>query len=203
MIPKPKQIMICCLLLCFTSCVTIVKWKYGITNPKEQTPEKLLSFLEKHKFPNACQYMFNDSLSYFQCLRNSVFREHLIGHLIFDSNGSLLRPDTAQCQWSGYDLIKSLSPDDAYLRLSGLQLGEILSHIHPIEKNTIPDCLMQHPDFTLIVTWAAFLGTYNARLFDLYDAIKLNKTAKIRLIWLNIDMQETWHLTKDQKMEIK
>ncbi|MCX6269384.1 MAG: hypothetical protein NTW16_18860 [Bacteroidetes bacterium] len=187
--PKPKQIILCCLLVCFTSCVTIVKWRYGITNPKEQSPEKLLSFLEKHKFPNSCQYIFNDTISYFQCFRNSLFRENLIGHMIFDSGGSLVRRDTTQCQWSGYQLIRSLSSDSAYLRQSGLHLGEILGRIHPI-GNTIRDSITGRPDFTLVVTWAAFLGSYNSRLFELDDAVTLNKSARIRVIWLNIDMQE-------------
>ena len=62
---------------------------------------------------------------------------------------------------------------------------------------------MQHPDFTIIVTWAKFLGDYNSRLFVLSEAVEQNKTARIRLIWLNIDMQESWKLTPEQKLAIK
>jgi hypothetical protein len=200
---KPIYIILSLLVLSLTGCVTIVKWKYGITNPREQTPEKIISFLERHAYPDSCQFIFNDSLAYFQGLRNPVFRKNLIGHMIFDGKGSLLQHDTAQCQWSGYDVIRSLNPDSVYLNLNGLQLADILDHIHPIGSNPGQDPKLLHPDFTIIVTWAAFLGTYSARLFELSEAVKENTTGKVRLIWLNIDMQESWKLTKDQKMEIR
>ena len=200
---KPKHILLTLFVLSFTSCVTIVKWRYGITNPREETPEKLLIFLKKHRFPNSCIYIFNDSASYFQSIKNSVFRKHLLSNLIFDCNGSPLQRDTTQCQWSGFDVIKGLNPDSVYQKLTGLQLGEILDHIHPIGSDAGSDTTMNHPDFTVIITWAKFLGSFNSRLFELSDAVKQNKTARIRIIWLNIDIQKSWNLTSDQKMEIR
>ena len=191
------------LLLSFTSCVTIIKWKYGITNPKDQTPEKLISFLEKHHYPDSCQFIFNDSLSYFQSIRDSVFRKHMFGYMIFDCHGSLIQKDTTQCQWSGYEAIKALTPDSSFLQLNGLELCGILDHIQPVGLNPGKDTVFRHPDFTVIVTWAKFLGTFNSRLFELSDAVKQNRKARIRLFWLNVDMQESWNLTKDQKLEIK
>lgn len=191
------------LLLSVTSCVTIIKWRYGITNPKEQTPQKLASFLKKHRFPDSCQYLFNDSTSYFQGFRNPVFRKNMFSNMVFDARGTLLIRDTNQCQWSGFELIKSLNVDSAYLNLPGLQLSEILDHIHPVEVQPELNSLHQQPDFTVLITWAKFLGTYNSRLFELSDAVRQNKTARIRLIFLNVDMLESWNLTKDQKMQIK
>ena len=87
-----------------------------------------------------------------------------------------------------------------HFRPSRLSEEEIrsLAKRHEVGAHTL-----MHPDFTIIVTWAKFLGTYNARLFDLADAVKQNKTARIRLIWLNADMQKSWNLTKEQKLEIK
>ena len=202
---KTKYILLLLLLMNFTGCVTIIKWKYGITNPKEQTPEKLIAFLEKHKYPDSSLFIFDDSLSFFRSLRNPLFRKNLLSHLIFDSTGVPLRRDTSKCQWSGYDVIKTLHPDSAYMKLNGLQLADILNHIHQIGSTSVQlgNPLHPAPDFTIIVTWAKFLGTYNSRLFELSEAVSQNKTARIRLIWLNIDMQENWHLTKNQKMEIR
>jgi hypothetical protein len=200
---KPRHFMLCMLLLILCSCVTIVKWKYGIKNPREETPEKLMSFLEKHQYPDSCMFMFGDTLSYFRCMRNPVFRKNLLSHMIFDSNGSLLLHDTAKCQWSGFGIIKALNPDSAYLMQKGLQLRDILNSVCPIGIFSGPDTTLRHPDFTVVVTWAKFLGKYNARLFELSDAIEQNTSARIRLIWLNIDMQKSWNLTKEQKMAIR
>ncbi|MEI7500324.1 MAG: hypothetical protein WCK84_07725 [Bacteroidota bacterium] len=198
------QIAVITLLLSVSSgCKTYMHFKYGLTQPKEETPEKVVSFLEKHNFPSENQYMFSDSSSYYQTIRNPMFSKHLLSHMIFDRKGAMLQRDTMQCQWSGYDKIKSLSPDSSYEKCSELHLDPILRHIKQFGKTSARNNLINDPDFTVIVTWAKFLGTYNYRLFKLSDAIKLNTKARIRIIWLNIDMQESWKLTPEQKMAIK
>jgi hypothetical protein len=123
--------------------------------------------------------------------------------MIFDRAGALIERDTNRCQWSGYDVIKTLNPDSAYRIIPGLRAEQFLADLHPLDTIAGPDSLQRQADFTIVVTWAKFLGTYNDRLFELAGAVSLNNTAHIRMIWLNVDMQEGWKLTKDQKMEIK
>lgn len=199
---KPKYFMVVLLITATTSCVTIVKWKYGITNPKEQTHRKLISFLDKHTYPDSCQYVFRDSSTYFQAFRNTLFRKNLFSNMIFDSTGFLVLRDTSRCQWSGYEVIEGLHPDSACRVVPGLRLEEILSRIEPLAEKAGNGVPGTQPSFTVVVTWAKFLGKFNARLFDLSEAATLNNTTRIRMIWLNVDMQEDWNLTEDQKMEI-
>lgn len=191
------------LLTTSNGCKTYMHFKYGLTQPREETPAKLVSFLEKHHFPTENLYMFSDSLSYCQAIRNPVFIKNMLGHMIFDREGTLLQRDTTQCQWSGYDKIKSLSSDSTYEKCNGLRLDQVLAYIQPFGKNTTPGKVLTNSDFTVIVTWAKFIGSYNSRLFVLSDAVKLNTTAQIRLIWLNVDMQESWKLKSEQKVAIK
>jgi hypothetical protein len=61
---------------------------------------------------------------------------------------------------------------------------------------------IREPDFTVIVTWAKFIGTYNSRLFALSEAVK-HCPAHIRMIWLNVDMLESWKLKTGQKVNIR
>jgi hypothetical protein len=198
---KPKYILLFVLLINMTGCVTIVRWRYGITNPKLQNPEKLMSFLKKHKYPYSSQYVFSDSSSYFQEFRDPLFRKNLFSTMIFDSMGSLIQRDTNKCQWSGYEVIEMLDPDSAYNKVDGSQLSRILDHIKPVNPVSVTE--NHNPDFTIVVTWAMFIGEMNDKLFELSEAAGRNKEARIRLIWLNIDMQENWNLTKAQKLEIK
>jgi hypothetical protein len=198
---KPKYILLFVLLVNLTGCVAIVKWKYGITNPKAQDPRMLLSFLVKNKYPVSNQYFFIDSSCYFQEFRDTCFRENLFSHMIFDAAGSLIQRDSTECQWSGYEVIKTLDPANAYQKAGSLRIEGILDHITPL--NPGPGPCIQHPDFTIVVTWARFIGKLNKKLFDLSDAAGGNKTARIRLIWLNVDMQKNWKLTKAQKLEIR
>ncbi len=177
--------------------------KYGLTQPKEETPATLLLFLEKHHFPADNQYMFADSGSFIGAVRNPLFLKHLLSHMIFDRQGTMLLRDTTQCQWSGFDKIKFLSPDSAYEKCSELRLDSVTRRIQPVKGNSVKDESELEADFTIVVTWAKFIGTYNYRLFNLQDAVKQNKSARVRLIWLNVDMQESWKLTREQKMAIK
>jgi hypothetical protein len=108
-----------------------------------------------------------------------------------------------QCQWSGYDLVRSLHADSIYQTCNDLQPGEILRQIKPFGPDSLTAGNQGNTDFTIIVTWARFIGTYNARLFALSEAINQNKSARIRIIWLNIDLQKSWNLRKDQIMEIR
>jgi hypothetical protein len=190
------------LMLAAGGCVTIVKWHYGITNPKEETPERLERFLSRHHYPDTCQYLFSDTASFFSTLRNPLFRKGFPGHLLFDATGALIRKDTSKCQWSGYEIIRSLRRDSACTRSEGLHLADITCHIRTFGA----DSLKRHDtaaDYTVVVTWARFLGTYNERLFDLSNAVRENSHARIRLLLLNMDMQENWNLRRGQKLEMK
>ncbi len=198
-----KLVVMVIVLSASTSCKSYMKYKYGITQPKEETPEKLIAFLEKNQFPAGNQYMFSDSAAYSQAMRDPEFCKHLLSHMIFDRQGMLIRRDTTQCQWSGYDKLKTLSKDSVYIKEDGLQLNQILSHIRQFGKDELPYGSSRDPDFTVIVTWAKFIGKYNYRLFALTDALNMNNTARIRMIWLNVDMQEAWKLTRGQKVAIK
>ena len=182
---------------------TIMHLKYGLTQPKAETPATLLLFLEKHHFPTDNQYMFADSGSFFGAVRSPLFLKHMLNHMIFDREGTMLVRDTTQCQWSGFDKIKFLNPDSAYEKCNELKLDSVIRRIHPVIGNPLKDDSEMEADFTIVVTWAKFIGAYNYRLFNLEDAVKQNNSASIRLIWLNVDMQESWKLTREQKMAIK
>jgi hypothetical protein len=198
-----KMVAISLLFATSNGCKSYMKYKYGITRPGEETTEKLISFLEKQHFPEENQYIFSDSGGYMNSIRNPVFSKNLLSHMIFNSEGTLLQRDTAKCQWAGYNRIKSLSIDSAYEICGGLPLAQLLRKIRPFGKNPGRETVVNDPDFTIIVTWAKFLGKYNYRLFDLSEALKLNQTARIRIIWLNIDMLKSWELKPEQKLAIK
>ena len=87
------------LLYMASGCTNYMKLKYGMTEPKEETPEGLISFLEKQKFPTRDMYMFSDSASYCQTLRDPIFGKNMLSHMNFDRDGILLLRDTTQCQW--------------------------------------------------------------------------------------------------------
>ncbi|MEI7661447.1 MAG: hypothetical protein WCK34_04590 [Bacteroidota bacterium] len=192
-------------MFCFmlAGCKTFVRLNYGMLPPGDETPDGLVAFLEKHRFPANDLYLFKDSASYFAAMRNPVFVTNFLSNMNFDRNGSLIRRDTTLCQWSGAGLIRELNPDSAYRVWPGLRLDQILPHIEPFGKNKSGQQGAEKPDFTIVVTWAKFIGKYNYRLFNLADAVKANKKARIRVIWLNVDMQQSWHVAKEQRINFR
>ncbi len=191
------------LLLVLNGCRTLLGFRYGMTQPREETPEKLISFLTKEKFPVNDMYLFADSACYFKALRNQVFRKNMLSHMVFDRRGHLLERDTNKCQWAGYDFIRALNRDSSYRECAGYLLDPLLDCIQPFGDPVQNDSVTEHPDYIVVITWAKFIGKYNQRLFVLSEAVRENRTASIRLIYLNIDMQESWNLSEQQKVAIQ
>ncbi|MCK9203538.1 MAG: hypothetical protein M0P58_03755 [Bacteroidales bacterium] len=197
----PIVILCLAMLLPLSGCRTIFGFKYGMTQPREETPEELTSFLAKNQFPLHDLYQFSDSTAYFQAIRNRVFRKNMLSHMIFDRDGQLLERDTNQCQWAGYTFVRDLKRDTSYQIFPGFKVNTITDHIKPFGDHS--DTIAPDPDFTIVITWAKFIGKYNQRLFVLSRAVAENKTAVIRMIYLNIDMQKSWKLTKSQKFSFQ
>ncbi len=186
-------------LLLLPGCRTYLHFRYGLTRPREESPATLAAFLGKNRYPAAGQYIFRDSASYGRAIRDPLFRKYFFSHLIFDRNGNLLERDTTKCQWAGYEKIRDLVPGGEYPRSSDLRLGDLLPAIRPLGSDT----LIRDADFTVVILWAKFLGRYNYRLFGLAGAAAENTGARLRVIWLNLDMQAEWHLRDSQKMDFR
>lgn len=190
-------------LVALGGCKTYIHFRYGISPPKPETPESLLKFLARHDYPAGRQYLFADSGSYFAAMRHPMFRKNLLGTMIFDSSGRLIMRDTARCQWAGYDRIANLSRDSTYPITEELTLGFLLPRIRPFGPGRSPGDTLAAPGFTVLINWGKFMGTVNGRLFSQEKAVDGNPKARIRLIWLNADMQESWNLPREQRMELR
>lgn len=185
------------------SCRSYMHFRYGMAQPRPETPATLVAFLSQHGFPSDGQYMFRDSATWLGALRDTVFRKYLLSNMIFNREGKLLQRDTARCQWAGYEKIRTLKPDSSYRLSDDLEMNRVLSGITPMDRDPSRDSLLPGPDFTVVVTWAKFIGKYNSRLFVLNEAAGLNRMAVIRMVWLNIDIQRDWNLPKNMKISIR
>jgi len=50
-----------------------------------------------------------------------------------------------------------------------------------------------------LINWAIFLDSNNETSFNWYKSLKSNKDLKIKVILINLDVQESWNLTEGQK----
>jgi hypothetical protein len=190
-------------LFSLIGCSPFMKYKYGISKPKTESPGSLLTFLEKNEYPVENQYIFKDSGAYVHMIRQPDFRSHLLSYMIFNKQGHLLEKDSAKCQWAGADMVMALHPDSSFRHSGADELSEIINAIQPIGICSCQSGADPVPDYTLVITWGKFLGKYNYRLFDLEKAVNANPVSNIRTIWLNIDMQKSWKLNGYKGLELK
>ena len=54
-------------------------------------------------------------------------------------------------------------------------------------------------DIYVLINWAIFLDSNNETSFNWYTSLKNNKELKIKVLLINLDVQETWQLTDKQK----
>jgi hypothetical protein len=182
------------ILASFTSCAVISRYKYGIKDPDVESLSGLMGFLEKNDYPLRDQYFIADSSTYKALIETEGFRKNLLSFMIFDRQGRMLAKDTTRCQWAGNDVIRTLHNDTVYRIDTSFNFSRLEGCISPFGICRCPDVMERKPDFVVVITWGKFLGRYNYRLFDLNEAIIQNRSAVIRTVWLNIDMQKLWNL---------
>lgn len=192
------------LILFFGSCVTMIKWKYGIHNPREETPATILGFLKKMNRSDCDVFLFSDSASYCHYLGDPRFRKNLIGSLFFNEKGLMFNvKDSVRCQWSAGYFVRNLKTDTVYETDNTFRYQDLLKQLTPLSGDAIPADSTSRFDFVTVITWATFAGKLNERLFAVAEAARENKHARIRIVFLNFDMQKSWKLNSRQKLVIK
>jgi len=60
-------------------------------------------------------------------------------------------------------------------------------------------------DFTMVIFWANFMGHANKNVFKIMEEMKSSSPLKINYILVNMDIQESWKMSKMpyQDIEIK
>jgi hypothetical protein len=59
--------------------------------------------------------------------------------------------------------------------------------------------LSEKYDLYILINWALFLDSYNETSFNWYHSLKEKKDVKIKVLLVNLDVQESWNLTEAQK----
>jgi hypothetical protein len=200
-----KTVTLCIVLslVILESCVPIIKLSYGISRPQMESPESLIKFLQKNKYPVGNQYQMKDSSTYVEMMNDTVFHTLLFKTLLFTGDFQLIEMDTNHCQWSGGYAIEHLKKDSVYTFNDRFSIPDIYSVIRPLYDSITPVVITKGEyDFIIVNTWAKFLGKLNERLFSVDESVKLRPDLKLLVINLNMDMQGTWHLNKEQRIEL-
>lgn len=195
-------ILISLMCLLFLSCKQIILWRYGIHEPRKETPESIRKFLAKQDFPNENIFIFRDSAGYMQYLRDSVCRHNLLGTLFYSPKGLLVTfKDTSQCQWAGGFQVSTFKKDTLYHVDTNRSFAKLMSGLKPLSGETTLDTACA--DYYAVVTWSVFLGKYNKRLFTIREAISEQQEVTVIPVFINVDKQTEWNLSDNQGLAIR
>ncbi len=186
-----------------TGCKQIAMWKYGIKTPKTETPESILAYAKKQGQNTDNIYMFKDSASYTKFLKDSLYKKAFLSAIVFNDKGLLMNyKDSTSCQWSAVAYIKKLKTDTIYRIDESRKFLSVIPFLIPLNAQATQTMNAAGYDYTVIFTWAKYIGKLNERLFCINEAAKNNTNVKIRVISLNVDVQKSWDLQKSGKMKM-
>lgn len=191
-----------CLILATSSCKQILLMRYDIRQPREETPGTILAFMEKMDYLNENTFIFKDSSAFNTFMRDSVFRDNVLGMLFFSAQGLLANyKDTSRCQWSGSYFVRNLHSAMVYPADTGYTLQKLMNSVVPLNQATHIDTT--NADYIVVITWATFLGKYNERMFSIRDAIRENTEVSVKPVFLCIDIQKEWSLAEREKNALR
>ena len=196
---KKHLCMFALMLILASGCKPLILWRYGIRSPKVETPESILTFARKYRQNPDNIYLFRDSVAYLGFMRDTIYKKAFFSALVFNRNGSLVNyKDSASCQWSAAAYIEKLRSDTSYKTDASRKFSGVFASMIPLSGHGGYEANDNY-DYTVVFTWAKFIGKLNDRLFCIHEAALKNTRANIRVISLNVDMQKSWNLRENQK----
>jgi hypothetical protein len=200
-----KKIIPFSLLVLFMTagCKQLIIWKYGIKKPKTETPESILAFAIKQGQNPDNIYLFRDSVCFKTFMKDSLYKKAYFSAIVFNDKGLIMNyKDSASCQWSASAYIQQLKKDTVYMIDDSHKFSSIISSLTPLNGQNLNVMNAQNYDYTVVFTWAKYIGKLNERLFRINEFAKNNPYAKIRVISLNVDVQKSWALRENPKLNV-
>jgi hypothetical protein len=194
------RIIIIAIVISTSSCKQFIMLRYGIKKPKIETPESILAYSEKFGLDPNNVYVFKDTISYFQILRDSVFKKNALSTIFFNRSGYLIfDKKNNSCQWSGGAFLNHYVKDSVYSIDTTHQINSLFQKIIPLKSEEKHQGTEDY-DLTVVSIWAKFIGKYNERLFCVSEVAQTRQDLNIRFVFLNVDMLKEWNLKKEQML---
>jgi len=156
--------------------------------------DKMIEFLNKQKV----EYKQND-LVYFKDLKSFLY---------FSKNGKLTVPDHFVYNKDQFLINEGLDKDECGALFQALDQ----TSLYKIDTNSTLDSFLstinfvnkdegsQEKEFVIFITWALFAHkNSNKESFKNYTELKKKYGDRVQVYLLNIDINESWNLTSEQK----
>ena len=182
-------------LLLLASCQPIMKAIYGIKKPDIENQESITK--KALKFGLDTSNIVSVTSKDFPYVLKST---SIPNAAIYDSKGKYIeyRQTDTSCNAGLFDFIPKLNVSGAYNKPDSSSLAEEWSKFRDLKGNEMT--LPNNADFYLLIYWNVWTGKLNKDHVKIWeDLARENKNCKIKVIKVNLDIQEYWDL-KEKEM---
>lgn len=180
-----------------TGCKLILLKMNGIKNPDVEN-EKSIKKAALHYELDTTNIVTVNSAEFLTVFKSTALPDAAI----YNSKGQYIeyRATDTSCNAGLFEFIPNLRKDSVYAMPKKIPLKEELAKYRNLKGHVLksPD----PADFYVLIYWTAWTGKLNKNhVKEWEDLAKQNKNCKIKVIKVNLDMQEWWE--KDQLEEIQ
>lgn len=194
---RPKvKVSVLFLLMVLVSCQPILRKIYGIKQPEIENSASIKKKALKYNLDTANIITVN-SKDYPYVLKGQGIPDAAI----YDKNGNYIeyRQTDTSCNAGLFQFIPELSLTNQYNKPSKANLKQELVKFRGLKGETIS--AIDSADFFMLIYWTVFVGKLNKDHVKVWeDMARENKKCKIKVLKVNLDLQEYWDVNERQKI---
>lgn len=174
--------------LLFTGCKPIMYTIYGIKKPAVESEKSIKD--KAIKFSLDTSNIVTVSPDEFLYV---IQGQGIPDGEIFDSNGHFInyRQTNTECNAGLFDFIPNLKTDTTYITNDSILLVEKIKKFRDFNGNMLEQ--IESADFYLLIYWTVWTGKLNKDHVKIWeDLANNNQNCDIRIIKVNLDMQDYW-----------
>jgi len=190
-----RQLLVFAAILVLASCQPIMKAIYGIKKPDIENQESITK--KALKFGLDTTNIVSVTSKDFPYVLKST---SIPNAAIYDSNGKYIeyRQTDTSCNAGLFDFIPKLNLSGTYNKPDSSSLAEEWTKFRDLKGNAMN--LPNNADFYLLIYWNVWTGKLNKDHVKIWeDLARDNKNCKIKVIKVNLDIQEYWE-PKEKEM---
>ncbi len=184
------------LLLILASCQPIMKKIYGIKDPEIENKKTILKSALKYNLDTSNIVTVN-SKDFLYVLNGQSIPDAAI----YDKNGKYIeyRQTDTSCNAGLFQFIPSLNLNEKYNQPDSSDLTAELNKFRDLKGNLITPT--EAADFYLLIYWTVWTGKLNKDHVKVWEDLgRDNKNCKIKVIKVNLDLQEYWEEQEREKI---
>jgi len=189
------------LMILNSSCQSILMKMYGIKDPEIENENSIKKIALKYKLDT----------TNIVCINSKDFLYELNGRsipdaAIYDSKGNYIeyRAFDTSCNAGLFEFIPNLNTKNSYNKPDYAKLEVELNKFLDLRGKLIenPEAIWRaSADFYVLIYWNVWTGKLNKDHVKVWeDAAQNNKNAKIKVIKVNLDLQEHWGATAQNEI---